>query len=143
MIKLTSFVIFSAIILYSFFRSVINVKKYEIKRYEDFRRKGEWGKIKESIIYFSIFGICSLVAAKYSELQIVWLIAGIIFLIFAGFSLFTTVVKYLKKIPSQEVPALNEAILKRNISKRKKIWIFQILLLLLWVFSWRNIFEIY
>ena len=122
-------------------RSLVNVRQFETKRYERMIMRGALKDMEEGAYLFFIVGSCLVVAGFNADLKYLWRILAGVFL--AG-GLITALVclhfNYSKnRQPLPELPELDDEILRKRISKRKKAWLIQIIMIAVWIYSWREI----
>ena len=99
--------------------------------------------MEEGAYNFFIVGSCLLVAGLNADLKYFWrVLSG--FMLIGG--LLTSFVCLYSKFTKQQMPEppffpeLNDELLAKRISKRKKKWIAHVIFLLLWIYSWRELF---
>lgn len=133
------FILLLFILASSLIKSMLDVSSYEKKRYESFRERGVYSDIAHAGVIFLVVAFCCLVAGYNALFVWIWRILAFIFLFFGLVSLFVTIYNKFAKIDSPEAPELSESTLNKNIAKRKKKWIVQILFILFWIYSWQTL----
>jgi len=137
LVNLISFSIVFVTLSFTLVQSMVDVESFERKQDEKLRKEGASSDIKKAVLMFFITALSFLIAGFNADLPWLWKILSFVFFVLGLVNSFVIIGKKLGKIDDPELPELTDEILNDKIAKRKRTWIIQTLLLLLWLFSWR------
>ncbi len=138
LLYLSSFSLFLYLFAHPIIKSKFNAAHFERQRVNEFYRDGPIRISRETSLRWLIAGACSIVAGRVADLVILcWIWYFVCFgLALVGFIMVPVAFAiHASKIPDRA--EISEEKLTKRIATRKKLWVFQASLIIIWIYSWR------